>query len=112
MTGDVLIRPYAPADAQALHDLNMEWLTAYFQVEPKDEATLSDPEGTVLARGGQIFLADWEGQTVGCVALLPIPDGFEVAKMAVTPAVQGRGVGRQLLGYAIEWARAQGARRL
>ena len=108
----VFIRPYAPGDGRVFHALNMEWLTAYFRVEPKDEATLSDPEGTILVTGGQIFLADWEGRTVGCVALLPIPDGFEVAKMAVTPAAQGRGVGRALLEAAIAWARAQKASRL
>jgi len=102
-----------PADAEAFRELNLEWVRTYFRVEAKDEATLSDPEGTILAPGGQIFMADFAGQTVSCVALLPMPpDCYEVAKMAVSPAVQGRGAGRRLLMAAIDWARAQGAARL
>ena len=111
---NVLIRPFAPGDARAFRDLNLAWLTAFFQVETKDAATLSDPEGIILAPGGQIFLADIAGQTVGCVALLLLTqgDGYEVAKMAVSPEVQGQGIGRHLLEAAIAWAQAQGARRL
>lgn len=113
LLGAVIIRPFTSGDAQAFHDLNMEWLTTFFRVEPKDEATLSDPEGTILAAGGQILLADRSGQSVGCVALVPMPDGgYEVAKMAVSPAAQGRGVGRRLLEAGIAWARERGARRL
>jgi len=109
----VTIRPFVPADAEAFRELNLEWVRTYFRVEAKDEATLSDPEGTILAPGGQIFMADFAGQTVSCVALLPMPpDCYEVAKMAVSPAVQGRGAGRRLLMAAIDWARAQGAARL
>jgi len=29
------IRPFAPGDARALHDLNMEWPTAFFHMEAK-----------------------------------------------------------------------------
>jgi putative acetyltransferase len=50
---------------------------------------------------------------VGCVALLPMPGHtYEVAKMAVLPEMQGRGVGRRLLAEAIAWAQQQGAKRL
>ncbi len=109
---EVHIRPFAPDDAEAFCALNLAWLTAYFRVEPKDTATLSDPEGAILAPGGQIFVADLGVDTVGCVALLPMPGGYEVAKMAVDPAAQGRGIGRALLMAAIAWAREQGAARL
>lgn len=67
----------------------MEWLTAFFHVEAKDEATLSDPEVTILTPGGQLVLADLARRTVGCVALLPIAgDVYEVAKMAVASETQ------------------------
>ena len=109
---EVSIRPFAPGDAEAFRALNLAWLTAYFRVEPKDTATLSDPRGVILAPGGQIFVAELNMQTVGCVALLPMFGGYELAKMAVDPAAQGRGAGRKLLTAAIAWARDQGAARL
>jgi N-acetylglutamate synthase-like GNAT family acetyltransferase len=52
-------------------------------------------------------------QAVGCCALLRLKDAvFEVAKMAVTPAWQGRGLGRRLLAHVIQKAQELGARRL
>jgi len=110
---EVLIRLFVPGDGQAFRDLNRAWLTAFFHVEAKDEATLSDPKGTILAPGGQILLADIAGRTAGCVALLAMEDdAYEVAKMAVAPEAQGHGVGRRLLEAAIAWARERNARRL
>jgi N-acetylglutamate synthase-like GNAT family acetyltransferase len=47
---------------------------------------------------------------VGCCALIPISsDVFEVAKMAVAEAWQGRGIGRRVLSYTVEQGRALGA---
>ncbi len=110
---NITIRPYRAGDTPAFRDLNLDWLRAFFRVEAKDEATLSNPEATILAPGGQILLADVDGRAVGCVALVPMPDGaYEVAKMAVTPKSQGYGVGRLLMQAAISWARNRGARRL
>ena len=110
---EITIRPFTSTDTQAFHDLNMQWLTTYFRVEPKDSAALLDPLGTILAPGGQIFVADRNGQTVGCVALLPMPEhSYEVAKMAVDVDTQGLGIGRMLMAAAIAWAREQGTTRL
>ncbi len=109
----LIIRPFIPADACAFHDLNLAWIASFFQPEPKDETTLLDPEGTILTVGGEIFVAEENSVVVGCIALLPMSGhAYEVAKMAVLPEMQGRGVGRRLLAEAIAWARARGAKRL
>ena len=52
-------------------------------------------------------------ETAGCVALIPMRDGiYEISKMAVSPHLRGRGIGRRLLQHAIAQARSIGARSL
>src|ERR1700733_1665138 len=110
---ELTIREFRPGDEVAFRTLNEEWIVRYFVLEPKDEASLADPQKTILDRGGRIFLAIRAGQPVGCCALLAMAPGeFEVAKMAVTESSQGAGIGRRLLEKAITEARASGARRL
>lgn len=110
---ELTIREFGPGDEAAFRKLNEEWIIRYFVLEPKDEASLADPRGTILDRGGRIFLAVREGQPVGCCALLArAPGEFEVAKMAVTESTQRAGIGRRLLRKAIAEARASGAHRL
>lgn len=49
-------------------------------------------------------------EAVGCVALIPMRDGvYEISKMAVSPHLRGRGIGRRLLQHAITQARSIGA---
>ena len=110
---ELTIREFTPGDEAAFRRLNEEWIVRYFVLEPKDEASLADPQGTILDRGGRIFLAVRDNQAVGCCALLAIAPGeFEVAKMAVTERCQGAGIGRSLLERAIAEARDSGAHRL
>ena len=53
------------------------------------------------------------GEAIGCVALMAMEGGgFEVAKMAVTEAHKGRGIGRDLMGACVARARQLGAPRL
>jgi putative acetyltransferase len=110
---DVVVRAYRPSDAAAFRALNEEWIAAHFVLEAQDRDVLSDPERHVLARGGQIRIAELDGEVVGCCAMVPTaPGDYEVAKMAVAPGVRGRGVGRLVLQSVIETARAAGAHRL
>jgi putative acetyltransferase len=100
-------------DFTAFRMLNEEWITRYFTLEPKDRETLNDPEKSILDNGGRIFMAYADGVPVGCVALIPIAGGvYELSKMAVSPLVQGRGIGRRLLEHAIVQARQVGAKSL
>ena len=88
-TTEIHIREFQPGDEAAFRKLNEEWITRYFRVEAKDEAAFSDPQGTILAPGGRIFLAVGGHRHLGCCALLRIGDGqFEVAEMAVTTAAR------------------------
>src|SRR5260370_17564412 len=107
------IREFRSGDEVACRKLNEEWIIRHFTLEHKDEISLADPQGTILDRGGRIFLAVRDGQPVGCCALLAmVPGEFEVAKMAVTESSQRAGIGRQLLERELADARASGAGRL
>lgn len=93
---------YSPSYGDAFARLNREWLERYFRVEPIDEAVLSDPQSKVLADGGVILYAVIGGDAVGTVALKHSGAGvYELTKMAVTAAAQGRGLGRLLMDAAI-----------
>jgi putative acetyltransferase len=110
---ELIIREFESGDEVDFRRLNEEWIIRYFAMEPKDEQSLSDPQRTILDRGGRIFLAVRHSRAVGCCALLAMgPREFEVAKMAVTESSQGGGIGRRLLERAVSEARALGATRL
>jgi putative acetyltransferase len=110
---EITIREFRAGDEAAFRRLNEEWITRYFVLEPKDEASLANPRQTILDCGGRIFLAVRGGQPIGCCALLAMAPGeFEVAKMAVTESSQRNGAGRRLLEKTIAEARSAGAHRL
>ena len=108
--------PFDPTRADhraAFRDLNLAWIEAHFAVEARDRHELDDPQGHILACGGEIFMADDDGAIVGTCALLAEPDGAcELAKMAVRASARGRGVGRALGEAAVAAARARGAPRI
>jgi len=108
---EIEIRPLEIGeDGTAFRLLNEEWISRYFRLEAKDRETLGDPEGTILRKGGRVYQAWSGGEVVGCLALIPMGDGvYELSKMAVSPALQGKGIGRRLLLHAIAEARALGA---
>lgn len=113
MASQIGIREFQPGDEAVFRGLNEEWIVRYFHPEPKDEQIFANPRGTVLEQGGKIFFATVDGQCVGCCALLRMnEEEFEVAKMAVTSAYQGGGIGRRLLNAVIEAGRSARARRL
>lgn len=104
------ITTFDPAHRDDFKRLNLAWLTRYFTVEPIDERVLGDPEGAILAPGGEILFALLEGTAVGTVALKREPQArFELTKMAVDERYQGRGYGKHLLEAACARARMRGA---
>jgi GNAT superfamily N-acetyltransferase len=109
----VAIRDFEPGDEVAFRRLNEEWIRANFALEEKDVEILGNPNGSILDRGGFVFMAKDDEEPVGCCALLRMADGgFELGKMAVSPAAQGRGIARSLLEACVTKARSLGARRL
>ena len=114
MAEPVSILAYRPDHALAWRTLNEAWLVeGGYALEPKDRAVLGDPQGAVLAKGGAIFMAERNGEAVGCCSVMLMADGsFEVGKMAVTPAALGLGIGLALLETCEAAALSAGAPRL
>ncbi|PCI61074.1 MAG: hypothetical protein COB37_08830 [Kordiimonadales bacterium] len=98
---------------QAFYDYNVEWIASLFVVEPIDERDLSDPEGTILAKGGEVFFAVEDERAIGAVALKSAGGGnFELTKLAVDTRARGSGAGRALCEKVIERFEARGGNKL
>ena len=112
---DVVIVPFEPKFKQAFKELNVQWISQYFEMEAADYKALDNPESYIINKGGKILVALYQGQVVGVCALIRMDDpnyDFEMAKMAVLPEARGRRIG-WLLGTAIiETAKKAGAKKL
>ncbi|SOD92080.1 GNAT family N-acetyltransferase [Spirosoma fluviale] len=113
---DISIHPYSPGYQPDFKRLNIEWISRYFAVEPHDLEQLDHPDVHVLPNHGQIFFAKLDDAIVGCVAMVNTgtPEQgvseFELAKMAVSPTAQGKGIGKKLCLVAIDYARQLGVK--
>jgi ribosomal protein S18 acetylase RimI-like enzyme len=93
--------------------LNLEWLEKYNLLESHDLEILDDPEGTVLARGGCIFLAMDGEKVIGTAGLWKENETeYELVKMAVDIDYRGRGISKKLLDRCLEEAKNKNARKI
>jgi DNA-binding MarR family transcriptional regulator/N-acetylglutamate synthase-like GNAT family acetyltransferase len=110
---EVTLLEYSAAYQPHFKRLNVEWIQTYFRLEERDLLTLDNPQSYILDRGGKILLAQYGGEIVGAVALVKLDEEtFELAKMAVSPKAQGKGVGERLGRAAIAKARSLGAKKV
>jgi ribosomal protein S18 acetylase RimI-like enzyme len=110
---DVRIVPYQPQHAAAFDRLNRHWLDSFALMEAADQADLADPEDAFLAPGGAIFVAESGTTAIGVCGLRPCEPGtYEIAKLAVDPQAQRRGIGRRLVQCCIDLARQRQAERI
>ncbi|GGB79212.1 bifunctional helix-turn-helix transcriptional regulator/GNAT family N-acetyltransferase [Dyadobacter sediminis] len=111
----VQIVDYESKYAPDFRSLNEQWISYYFKMEETDYKSLDDPEGYILKKGGHIFVALYEGQPAGVCALIRMKDRedtFELAKMAVAPAAQGKHIGWLLGQSALDKARELGGKKV
>ena len=85
--------------------LNMAWIEELHTVEASDLAMKEHPEHYIAGRNS-VFSAHIDEQVVGVCALKEDADGeFELTKMAVDGAFQGRGIAQQLMNVVEAYAR-------
>lgn len=111
--GEINIVDYAPKYQAAFKALNVEWISKYWELEEPDFNALNDPEGYILNKSGTILIALYKGEPVGSCALIKMDESnFELAKMAVSPKVQGKGIGLLLGKATINRAEQMGVKRI
>ncbi len=113
MEAKIKIVNYEPQHQAAFRALNVEWISTYFVMEAADYKALDHPETYILEKGGHILVALYEDEPVGVCALIKMDDDpemdYELAKMAVSPKVQGKKIGWTLAQAVIEKAKSLGA---
>ncbi len=100
---------YSPRWLKDFSRLNEEWIEKYFKIEEMDRAQLSRAEELIIQPGGEIFFIIHNDQAIATCAMVKHGDGYELAKMAVSPSAQGQGLGHVLMKAAIDWARSKNA---
>ena len=115
MPSDFNIIDYQPEFHEDFKRLNEEWIQKYFRLEDLDIRSLSSPQEYILDKGGAILVVLQNELVLGVCALIKMngnPYDFELAKMAVSPAAHGQGIGYALGLAVIEKAKAMQARYL
>ena len=97
---------YSDEYANDFKQLNLEWLNKYNLAESHDLKIINDPKKTILDGGGYIYLAKADNKIIGTAGLANEGNSvFELVKMAVAPAFQGRGISKMLLEKCLNKAR-------
>lgn len=112
---NVQVVAYEPRYKEAFRALNEEWISTYFEIEDADRKALDNPDKYILDKGGKILVALYENEPVGVCALIKSNDpqyDFEMAKMAVSPKAQGKGIGWRLGQAIIKTAKEAGASKI
>ena len=108
-----MVVSYDPRFREAFERLNREWIETYFVVEEADRDAFADPDGKIVAPGGQIFFVVDGDEVLGTCAVMPhSADVHEIAKMAVAPEARGRGYGDLLMDACVAFSRAAGVREI
>lgn len=105
------IRGFSDDLAPAFHDINAEWISAMFSLEPTDREVLENPRARIVAPGGDILFVEAAGLgIVGTCALQKTGERqFELTKMGVRDSARGRKAGEHLLAATIRRAAELGA---
>ena len=107
------ILDYNPGHQVWFERLNRQWIEKYFSMEPLDYAILQNPEEYIIKKGGSIFMACYNSEMAGTVALKFLtPVVYELTKMAVDEKFQGKKIGRALAEAAIARAKNSGAEKI
>jgi DNA-binding MarR family transcriptional regulator/GNAT superfamily N-acetyltransferase len=100
------VREFNDDLAGDFREINIEWITNMYSVEPADLEVLDDPKTSIIERGGIILFVESPGLgIVGTCALQKTGEQeYELCKMAVRESARGQKAGEFLLRAAIDRA--------
>jgi len=110
----VRIRPAVETDYQAIRELTYAAYVSSGHIGPTDPyvAALTD----IAGRAQHLYAAELDGKVVGSLNIAPpgseaaevaYDNELEFRMLAVEPGFQGHGIGRSLVQYVIDFARAE-----
>lgn len=106
-TPSIAIRVAEPHEAGAITAIVMAAYAKWIPLLGREPMPMRvDYEKAVLEH--RFDLAVEDGEILGLIETVPHPDHLWIDNVAVAPAAQGRGIGRMLLAFTEERARAAG----
>ena len=67
----------------------------------------------IRTKGSHLFIAEYQNRIVGMLTLatypVPTADRYWIEDVVIDKSVRGKGFGREIINFAIEFARQQGA---
>jgi ribosomal protein S18 acetylase RimI-like enzyme len=101
------IRRAVPADVEPIRELVERAYAPWVPIVGLRPGPMDEDYGALVDEG-DVFAVDGPGGLIGLLVLRPDGDALMVENVAVDPGHQGRGLGRMLLDFAEEQARARG----
>ena len=112
-TDNIKVISYKERYTEDFTRLNCEWIEGFGLLEDADAKHLNSPRESIIEQGGQIFFAIEDEVVLGtCPAIHHSNKIIEIAKLAVVPWAQRRGVGRMLTKTVIDYSRDLGVRKI
>ena len=101
------VRPAEPEEAAAVGDLVRASYSKYVERIGREPAPMLE-DYAALVRAGEVWVLANGEEVLGVLVMRPAEDHLFVDNVAVAPGHQGRGLGRELVAFAVARARRDG----
>ncbi len=92
-------------------ELNLAWISAFFEIEPEDEKILNHIEDYIRNGANVFFTLDDDDSVLACCMIEPLrEDMWEISKFAARNLGSGKGAGRLCLTEALKYGIKHGAK--
>jgi GNAT superfamily N-acetyltransferase len=99
VSGRIELRRAGPADASVVRALTREAYAKWVPLIGREPKPMTADYAEAV-RGHRIDMLYIDGELAGLIEMIPEADHVLIENLAVAPAFQGRGLGRQLLAHA------------